>query len=71
MIITDPNRDVLDELRLLERGIVIGRIYDWRLVSDAHLDILTVARRHGGRRGMLRIAIRQFDVKRLDRGWLC
>ena len=52
LIITDPNRDVLDELpSAFERGITSFKVfmtYATRVSDAQFLDILTVARRHGG-----------------------
>ena len=52
LIIADPNRDVLDELpSAFERGITSFKVfmtYATRVSDAQFLDILTVARRHGG-----------------------
>lgn len=52
LIITDPNRNVLDELpSAFKRGITSFKVfmtYATRVSDAQFLDILTVARRHGG-----------------------
>ena len=52
LILTDPNHDVLNELpSAFERGITSFKVfmtYATRVTDAQFLDILTVARRHGG-----------------------
>ena len=52
LILTDPNQDVLNELpSAFERGITSFKVfmtYQTRVTDAQFLDILTVARRHGG-----------------------